>query len=46
MKTFAEVRQKIHPDVGLQVFSATTGLGLDELLEVFDRWYQPQLDLT
>ena len=40
-KTLLEVRRKIDPNVGVQAFSATSGLGLDELLSVFETWYRP-----
>ncbi len=46
LQALDKVRKKIHPDVGLQAFSATSGLGLDELLAAFDRWYQPTIDLV
>lgn len=40
-KTMLEVRRKIDPSVGVQAFSATSGLGLDELLTVLETWYRP-----
>lgn len=44
-KTLASVRREIHPSVGVQAFSATSRLGLDELLAAFEAWYQPDVDL-
>ena len=46
MQALSKVRQKINPAVGLQAFSATSGLGFDELLSAFDHWYQPGVDLA
>lgn len=44
-QTLASVRREIHPSVDVQAFSATSGLGLDELLAAFEAWYQPNVDL-
>ena len=45
MQTLARVRSEVASPVGVQVFSATSGLGLEELTEVMAGWYQPALDL-
>lgn len=43
-KAVLEVRKRIDPAIGVQAFSATSGLGLDELVSVLSDWYQ--LDAT
>ncbi len=40
-----KVRRQVDERVGVQAFSAPTGQGLDELYQVMDTWFEPDLDL-
>lgn len=44
-QTLAKVRAQVDDAVGVQAFSATTGLGLEQLTEAMAHWYEPDKDL-
>ncbi len=44
-ETFLKVRRMIAEEVGVQVFSATSGLGLQELESVMGQWFRPDQSL-
>ncbi|TVQ36729.1 MAG: YihA family ribosome biogenesis GTP-binding protein [Wenzhouxiangella sp.] len=44
-EAYMQVRGRIASEVGVQVFSATSGLGLEELQDVFKAWFRPDQSL-